>query len=220
MRSNVSEVEMESEDDFLEVEEGTVEGQIEVIKFQLIGKTMLLMNSNAGVNPLNPLVKQKGIITSIRPKNRTDEDIMELYRLDFVLGMYYEEDIGPYVPGVNIEAAILAAAQQERMGPRFKAGVSVVEDKIPLQYKGPRDIQKLWDAREKGFADIRPTKLKASSSLMKCRPCFNKWSLSGTVSYNGAIVDHASVKRCIAKVGDIGICDYRKRYGKSTVEFN
>ena len=193
-----------------------IEGETEVIRFKLIGKTMLLMNSNAGVNPLNDLVKQKGILTSIAPKKRTDEDIWEIYRLDFVLGMYHDGDIGPYVPGVNIEAAILEAAKQERMGSKFKAGVRVIEDKIPLQYKGPRDIKKLWDSKK--FADIRPTKLKASSSLMKCRPAFSGWSLEGSVSYNGGIVDRPAVERCIKKIGDIGLCDYRKRYGKAFVE--
>ena len=202
----------EPEDEFLDAE-----GPLEVIRFKLTGRSLLLMNSAAGVNPLNPLVKQKGVLTSKKPKQRSDEDINEIYRIDFVLGMYHDDEIGPFVPGVNLEAAILVAAKIERMGPKAQAAVRIFEDKIPLRYKGPRTIKELW---EKGtFADIRQTKLKASASLMKCRPCFPKgWVLEATCQFNGAIVDRAAVERWIKQVGDIGICDYRKRYGKSNVE--
>ncbi len=194
------------------------EGPQETIPFRLTGRTMLLMKSSAGVNPLNELVKARGNLTSKRPKQRTDDDIWEIYRLDFELSMYYDEELGPYIPGVNVEAAILEAAKIERSGPACKAGVSVVTDKMPLQYKGPRKIKDLWDANVK-FADIRPTKLKASSSLMTCRPCFpTGWQINGTVGFNSAIVDHAQVERWIKQIGDIGLCDYRKRYGKSRVE--
>ena len=194
------------------------EGPMEVIRFKLTGRTMLLMNSAAGVNPLNPLVKQKSILTSKKPKQRTDEDISEIYRLDFVLGMYHDEELGPYIPGVNLEAAILVAAKIERMGPKAQAGVRIFEDMIPLKYKGPRGIKELWE-KQSIFADIRQTKLKASSSLMKCRPCFPKgWTLEATCQYNGAVVDRAAVERWIKQVGDVGICDYRKRFGKSVVQ--
>jgi hypothetical protein len=193
-----------------------IEGPIEIVRVNCIGTTMLLMNSNAGVNPLNELVKEKGVLTSKRPKQRTDEDIWEIYRLDFMLGLYFDPEVGPFIPGVNVEAAILESAKIERLGAKFRAGVRVLDDKIPLQYRGPRDPDKLW--RAKTFADIRPTKLKATSSLMKCRPCFREWNISFSVSYNGAIIDRAAVERCVLAVGDVGLCDYRKRYGKSKVE--
>ena len=112
------------------------EGPMEVIRFKLTGRTILLMNSAAGVNPLNPLVKQKGVLTSKKPKQRTDEDINEIYRLDFELGMYHDPEIGPFVPGVNLEAAILVAAKIERMGPKAQAGVRIMEDMIPLEVQG------------------------------------------------------------------------------------
>lgn len=212
---------MEVQDEVMEVEteyatDDVVEGQQETIPFRLTGRTMLLMKSSAGVNPLNDLVKARGNLTSKRAKQRTDDDIWEIYRLDFELALYYDEELGPYIPGVNVEAAILDAAKIERKGTACKAGVSVVTDKMPLQYRGPRKIRELW---EKKFADIRPTKLKASSSLMTCRPCFpTGWKIDGIVGYNPAIVDRANVERWIKQVGDIGLCDYRKRYGKSRVE--
>lgn len=198
------------------VDDLDVEGEIEVIKFKMVGKTILLMKSNAGVNPLNELVKQKSALTSIRSNKRTDEDTWEIYRLDFVLAMYHDGDIGPYVPGVNIERAVVEAAKQERMGRQCEIGVKIIEDRLPLQYKGPRDIEKLWNSQK--FADIRPGKLSGRSSIMICRPCFNEWSLEVSLSFNGGIVDRRAVERWVRKVGDIGICDYRRRYGKSHVE--
>jgi hypothetical protein len=205
--------EIDTEDDG----DDEIEGALDVVRFRLTGRTMLIMNSNAGVNPLHPLVKEKNVLTSKQNKSRTEEDIMEIYRLDFVLGMYHDKDLGPYIPGVNLEAAIIEAASLNRLGSKAKAAIRVMEDKIPLQYKGPRDADKLWKART--FADIRPTRLKKSSSLMKCRPCFPAgWVLEASASFNAGVLDRDAVTRLIEKIGDVGVCDYRKRYGKSRVE--
>ena len=80
-------------------QEFEAEGPMETIRFKMTGRTPLLMNSAAGVNPLNPLVKQKNILTSKKPKQRTDEDINEIYRLDFQLGMYFDDGNGAVCSG-------------------------------------------------------------------------------------------------------------------------
>ena len=192
------------------------EGSMETIKFRMVSKTLLLMKASDGVNPLNPLVKQKSILTSKKPKQRSDVDIWEMYRLDFVLSLYHDEELGPYVPGVNIEAAGLQSAKVEKLGTKWTAAVRVIEDKLELEYEGPRDIDKLWEARET-FVDLRPGKLRGTSSIMICRPLFRKWSLGGTLLYDTGIIDRVDVIRCLLRIGAIGICDYHKRYGKSDV---
>lgn len=205
-------VDVETED----FEAAAESGGMETVRFRIVSRTLLLMKSSDAVNPLNEDVRKKAALTAKRPKQRTDEDIWEIYRLDFVLSLYYDDDLGPFIPGVNIEAAGLVAAKQEKLGPKWTAGVHVVEDRLALEYKGPRDRAKLWEKRNE-FVDIRSGKLGGRSSIMICRPKFSQWAVSGTLAYNPGIIDRQAAIRCLKKVGDVGLCDYRKRYGKGVV---
>lgn len=187
------------------------------IEVTLRGISPLLMNSNRGVNPLDPLVKQKKIIE--KKRSRTDDDETELLHLKFLLAIYYDKQAGVYIPAQNVEAMFRSAAKTMRKGTAAKntANVKVEPEFIPLIYDGPKDPEALWaDTR---FSDVRVGKLKSAASITICRPRFERWGIAFRFSFDETKFDSEEVIRLLELSGtDVGLCDYRERYGHFTVE--
>ena len=125
-------------------------------QIKLKGVTPLLMSSERCANPIDPLSKQIKELTGKRKK--TDEDLEQIARLEWE-GQLYMNGEGPVIPGENVEAMIRDGAKFVRMGRNIQRGLQVVEQKIKLEYSGPRDIEGLWNQRDK-FSDMRSVVLQ------------------------------------------------------------
>ena len=174
------------------------------------GTSPLLMNSNATVNPFHPISLKRKPLTAKRKK--TDEDLLTLLDLDFEGSMYYDEKLGPIIPAICIEATLRNAAKRIRRGTDVKSCVFVSPDYIPLVYDGPRKKEDL--IKNENFRDIRPVVVQRSS-LLKCRPRFNKWEVEFELTYDQKIFDDDTIIQILDIAGSqIGLCDYRPRYGR------
>jgi len=169
----------------------------------------MLMNSNLGVNPTIPLVKELKEITGKRKK--TDEDNLKILEIKWKLALYYDENIGVYIPAANIEASIREAAKRSRRGKDVVTGIHVPDDYIPLKYDGPKTIDELWnDGR---FRDIRVGRIQ-KASVMICRPRFAHWSVNFDMVFDDEIFSEDEIKELLITAGKYtGLCDYRPRYG-------
>jgi len=188
---------------------------MEVLHFRLVGDSPLLMHSSRLANPLDPVVKEIKKITK-KGKKKTDEDLASIFWLEFIGGMYFDEETGPFIPGLNIEGSIRDGAKATKQGKDVQRALAVVEDKIKLVYKGPRKQKELFDG---GFVDVRSVRINASTT-MRCRPYFREWSTDPfTVSFDPEKIDAASVPQFLEQAGRyIGICDGKPRYGKYHAE--
>lgn len=174
----------------------------------------MLMHSERGVNILDPLVKQKKAITGKRKK--TDDDHAAIARLEWEVSLYFDEELGPFIPGQNIEACIVEGAKLEKRGKDIARGLNVVEDRIKLEYKGPRTIEKLW--ADPKFQDIRSVG-QQQVRIMRCRPIFHEWAATFTLAYDKEIFDPADLIRICHKAGKYcGLGDFRRRFGRFDVE--
>lgn len=183
------------------------------LKVKVKGLSPLLMHSDRFANPLDPATKAHKQLTSQRTK--PDEVHEAIARSEWMGSLYHREGIGPYIPGQNWDATLQEAAKLQKLGKKFKQAVMVVEDEVPLQYKGPRDPAGLFEA---GFLDVRGVKV-AMAKLMRCRPKFNEWACEFTIAFNEDVLNIEEVKKAIADAGSlIGVCDYRPRFGKFTAE--
>ena len=99
---------------------------LETIKVEITGSRPLLMHSDKFADPLNPLTKAHKELTSKRKK--TDEDHEAIARSEWIGGMYIDED-GPYLPGVNVEAALIAGAKLSKLGTQLKRSVEIMDEK-------------------------------------------------------------------------------------------
>ena len=187
---------------------------MELLSFQIEGTQPLLVHSDRLSNPLNPLTKEMKSFTSKRKK--TDEDHEAIMKIEWEASIYMDDDAGPYIPGVMLEAAIRDAGKLQRLGTVIKRAMMVQEDIVPLVYTGPRTLEKMW--RDGSYADVRSVKVQ-QARVQRCRGTFKHWQAEFTVVFNPEMLDPKTVADLVATAGQlIGIGDYRPRFGRFDVK--
>lgn len=186
---------------------------METIKVRLVGTRPLLMHADIFCDPLNPLTKAHKSLTSKRKK--TDDDHEAIAKSEWRGGMYFDDETGPYIPGVNVESSMIAGGKLSKLGAQLKRSAEIMTDKCRLEYEGPRTVARLWD---KGFYDARSVKV-GQARIMRYRPVFHRWSLVCEVAYMPDSIDKADILRCLCDAGEYcGVGDYRPKFGRFSVE--
>ena len=186
---------------------------MDIIKLKLTGTRPLLMHSDRFSNPLDPLTKAHKELTSKRKK--TDEDHADIAKSEWLGGLYHDDEVGPYLPGVNIEAAMIAGGKLSKLGTQLKRSAEVMDERCPVEYSGPRDPETLWEA---GWYDARSVKVQ-QARLMRYRPMFKKWAVTCEVMYDPQTINKEQVVSCMRDAGLFcGVGDYRPKFGRFDVE--
>lgn len=175
----------------------------------------LLMHNEQTADPLNEYAKAMKAITSKRQK--TDEDHLELAKIEFQAGLYHDEKLGPYIPASWITGTMVEGAKRNRLGREFSAFVIVADDQIPLQYVGPRKREELWACKQ--FIDRRSVCVMTSRT-MRTRPRFDRCGAAFTLNvFEGGPVD-ADILTALSIAGRaIGIGDGRPQLaGRFTIK--
>lgn len=184
---------------------------MKVLTVSITGISPILMHNGQLSDPLNPWVKEMKKITSKSAKKKTDADHEELARLEFMGGLYVDED-GPIIPGENVEGMIRDGARVQRKGKDVEAGVWC--DDCELIYDGPRDPSELW--LDKRFVDRRSV-VVGRSRVIRTRPRFKKWSAVFEVNFDELTVNESDIIDAIEAGGRKGCMDYRPKYGRFEV---
>ena len=183
---------------------------MKTIHVAIKGETTLIMHSCQCVNPLHPLSLQMKKITSIRKK--TEEDLVKLSDLEWEAGLYWDDDIGLYMPAENIEATIREGAKARKKGKDITKAFSVLELKIPVDIGEKLTLDQMRS--DYRFRDVRAMKVKMAR-VMRTRPRFNNWKLEFDAAYDEKLLDFQSVVDAIEYAGQyVGLCDSRPKYGK------
>ena len=176
------------------------------IRVRLNGRSPLVMHNNRCVNPRDPLKKAISAITA-KGKRKTEADLDELERLEFVAGLYYDEQMGPYIPSQNIRKMLIEGARKVKLGKQFESGVFITDD-VPVQYDGPRDFEDMWKLRDKFAWTTVVGNQKAS--ILRTRPRFKQWSVEFSVILEESLVSVDDLKTALkhAEIA-VGLCDGR-----------
>lgn len=186
---------------------------MDTVKFKLIGVRPLLMHADIFCDPLNPLTKAHKELTSKRKKS--DEDHEAIAKSEWRGGLYYADDIGPYLPGINIESAMIGGGKLQKLGTTLKRSTEVMDDYCRLEYSGPRTVEELW---AQGFYDARSVKVQ-SARLIRYRPMFRKWSCECEIAFNAEIINRDDVIKSMRDGGMYsGVGDFRPKFGRFEVE--
>jgi hypothetical protein len=177
----------------------------------LTGTSPLLMHNSRLANPLDPATKALKKYTSKR--NKTEEDHEQLARLEFDGGLYFQDGIGPFIPGENISRCLVDGAKLTKQGVKVTRGLVIKTDVNPLAYSGPRDEQGLWD---KGWRHMASVKI-GTSRTMRCRPWFPQWSVRAEGMIDPSVLELSDVTGIADNAGAfIGLGDWRPRFGRFT----
>jgi hypothetical protein len=167
-------------------------------------------------NPLDEVAKAMKRINDKRKK--TDEDREEVARLEHMGGLYFDPDLGPYLPGQNFEKCLIEAARITRAGKKIERGVFVDADVNPISYDGPRDIDGLW--KDENFRHAASVKV-GMSRVMRMRPQFRQWTVDTEGEYDPSVISLDELTEVATTAGlMIGLGDWRPRFGRfvATVE--
>jgi len=183
-------------------------------KFRLTcrGTEPLLMHNSRLANPLDEVAKLMKRITAKRKK--TEDDYEELARLEHWGGLYFDADLGPYIPGQNFERCLLDAARITRAGKKVERGVFVSSNVNPISYQGPRGIDGLW--ADQNFRHMSSVKV-GTNRVMRTRPMFRQWEVYCEGEYDGDVINLDELQEIAGTAGRmIGLGDWRPRFGRFT----
>lgn len=182
----------------------------------LTGTRPLLVKSQRSCNPLEPLVKDVKKLSS-KGRSKTDDDLAMISDLEWLLSLYYNDQIGPCLPSNNIVQAIMDGARIYRKGTAVKEGLRALDEWVPIAYEGPRELEKL--KKDPAFRDVRaansnPTSGKPSM-VMRTRARFNDWKMRMLLDIDEEIIQSFDELASWAEVAGRrkGLGDYRPYYG-------
>lgn len=184
------------------------------MKVRLIatGTRPLLIHNVQLASPLNKYAKELKRLNSKRVK--TDEDRLEIARVEWEGSLYFDPEVGPYIPGPNVFRSLINGARITKAGKKIERGVVVTELVLPLIYKGPRDLEGLWGNGESEYVDVR-TVVVQRAKVDRCRPIFRSWAFEVEVLIDPKVIDLDEFSEVAQNAGVMeGIGDYRLMYGR------
>lgn len=194
-----------------------MENEVEVWRtasYRLTGVSPLIFHNGRLADPLEDIAKEIKKISGKRKK--TESDFEEMARLEFLGGLYLNEDKNPIVPSEGVEAIIVAGAKKSKDGLLAKAAVYCPEHAM-LNYEGPKNPNDLW--KDKRFVLTVGVKLGGKTRIMRTRPIFKDWSFDTAIKYNTEMCDEDQVFGWLVTSGvQCGAFDWRPKYGRFSVE--
>ena len=197
-------------------------GQIMAIKrlnAKFTGITPLLQNNPQSVDPFNQYAKAKKPLTSKRSK--TDEDLMAIRDLDVESKVFFDDDLGIYVPTRWVLASIAknAYALSKIAKAKVRGAVFTTSEKAKLIYDGMDLVKSKTDIVKNDKFITTLILPQQQVRLAKSFPIFHNWSFEVELEFDDTIIDIADMKRILeygAKYGGYG--DFRPTYGRCLVE--
>lgn len=183
----------------------------ETRSYKIVGVTPLIMHNGRLADPLDDHAEALKKLSCNRKKTKAVYE--EMARVEFMGGLYVNDDLLPCIPGLNLEALIVETAKETRQGKDAKRGI-ICDSDVPIEYEGPKNAESLWQDRR--FRDRRSVRI-GQVRVMRTRPVFKKWSAEIVISHLPDIFDGSDVDEIIQRAGMVGLMDYRPRFGRFEV---
>lgn len=193
------------------------------VKLMGEGYRSLFMHNVRLASPMDEYAKKLSALTKAKPSSkRTDEDRLEIARVEWEGGFYFNDDpeeglIGPYIPASWVFKNLLEGARRGKRGKKIEDGLAVVDAINPLLYKGPRDLDTMWgDQGQSPFVDFRTVRV-GMAKVDRCRPIFPRgWKFEALLEIDSTVLDFDEFRDIAGIAGRLGLGDYRQQYGRYT----
>jgi hypothetical protein len=193
---------------------------IQQARIIVTGIAPLLQNNPQTVDPFNHFAKAKKAITNKRTA-KTDYDLIELGNLETESKIYFDDEIGVYVPATWItEAIICTGFSVAKIGrAKMRGGLFATDPKIKLRYRGMNKVKTITDVVMNPEFRHRMLLKQGQVRVPKDAPIFHDWSFETMVEFDDTVVDLGSLRRIVersAKYGGFG--DFRPTFGRADAE--
>lgn len=193
---------------------------MQTLKFKLKGYDSLLVNNPQTSDPLNKYAKEMKNISGKRKK--TDEDIIAMREIELRAKIYWDSEIGIYVPSTWIVAAIAGVSWSKAKIKKadIRSSVFPTAPKLKLNYSGMNTVKEPIDiVKNAEFHNVVSIK-QGQVRVVKATPIFNGWSVDVEVDFDNTVLNEAELKSLIVQASTYGgYGDFRPTYGRATVEF-
>jgi len=182
------------------------------VQLTMVGTTPLMIHNVRLADPLDPWTKELKRLNGKRTK--TDDDRLEISRIEFGGGLYHDADLGPYLPAANLFRALMESGTVTKSGKKVERGLIVTQDRAPIEYDGPRTIEELWGDGNTPYVDRRVVNVQRQR-VVRTRPIFPRWSCTFSVEVDPQILDPEEFDEIVARAGTmVGVGEYRRFYGR------
>jgi hypothetical protein len=181
-----------------------------VYELTLEGVTPYLMSSGEADRESDTYIAYRQLS---KKRGKTIEDESRLRELEFYTRIYYDEQVGCYIPGKNVKEMIRSAATKWRRGEDVKRSLIIPDYRIPLVYDGPREPAELWKA---GYSYVAMVANAGAGSgrVERCRPCFDPpWSIAAELAFDPEDLSDHEIADFVERSEKYGIGDYRPDFG-------
>jgi len=192
---------------------------IQAANITINGMNYLLQNNPQTVDPFNRYTKAKKSITAKHTK--TEDDLLELGNIETESKVYFDDDLGVYVPTRWLTEAICtgAFAVIKTGKAKMRGGVFAAEDKAKLHYEGSNTVKTIADVVMNPKFRHRAMLPQGQVRVAKDFPIFKKWSFSTVIEFDDTVVDFAGLVKVVQRTAQyVGFGDFRPTFGRATAE--
>ena len=192
------------------------------VKIKVTGIQPLMLNNIQTANPLNKWTKMLKAVTG--KSKKTDEDTIEIIRLQFMSSWYFDADGNYVLPSDNLLKSFEAGAKEFKKGTKFIENVQIIEDNLILHFDGQdKSLDELYDDGNGKYVDTRLCGIgtgMSKSKVLATRALIDKWWFTATLVYDPEQIDLADIKKAAENGGERkGVGTYRRKFGRYKVEF-
>jgi hypothetical protein len=191
---------------------------MKTLKYTITGELPLLLNNPQCVDPLNEYSKLKKPLTSKRVK--TDDDHADLADLDIRAKIYWNDELGIYVPSTWVMAALGKVSHGicKVSKASIRGGIFMNEPKLKLVYEGMKTVKEPVDVVKNPIFRHKMLLPQGQVRLAKVFPIFHKWSFEGTLDYDESVTTGRDLKLMFEKAAHYnGFGDFRPTFGRASV---
>lgn len=189
-------------------------------KINVTGIGTLLLNNPQTVDRFNKYARRMAAINAKKAR-RTDDDFLELRELEIRSKLYFDDDLGVYVPGSwMMESLAVNGFRVAKLSREVVRGsLFVAEPKLKLTYANMSKVKKIEDIVMNPEFHWLANLPQKQVRVMKAFPKFQEWSFSATIEFDDKMIDPGSltaVAQHAAKYGGFG--DFRPTFGRAVAE--
>jgi hypothetical protein len=189
------------------------------VLIEMQGTTPLVLQNERLADPEDDFARRIKEITDKKQAQRTESDTRELETLEFLGSLYYDQEAGVHLPAKNIMRCLrnASASFSTTDAQKILNGFSVITDRYPINYEGPRDLATLQDAPEFRWRTLVKVK---SARVPRVRPIFRRWSVTVEAEIAEDVLDLPTLNRYLERAGrSQGVGTARKLgYGRFSFE--